>query len=229
VPSLRKHGIALLLVLVVAAAPVTASTDAPGNACNPKAMDSPFVSVPVGIAQDAHAIGCGATSSDVGGLCAGAPCHETQGWGRLGCVGIHAANLGLLFLPGGEAEFALESGIEETAFRSQLPGGGLSAYEGIGDVDAGVRVDPTARTHILHGDATGGGHMWPGKTGKSAFPESWSEQQIIDSVEHVANNPTVKGLDNRGTTFHGMYQGVDVKVAMRDGRIVTGYPVYWRP
>jgi hypothetical protein len=30
-------------------------------------------------------------------------------------------------------------------------------------------------THILHGDATGGGHLWPGLTGKTPFPTGWSE------------------------------------------------------
>jgi hypothetical protein len=38
-----------------------------------------------------------------------------------------------------------------------------------------VNLASDARTtHILEGDATGGGHQWPGLADKTPFPEGWS-------------------------------------------------------
>ena len=54
-----------------------------------------------------------------------------------------------------------------------------------------IRVSPARRVHILDGDATGGGHG-PGRgiSGKSEFPPTLTDDEIIAGVEAIANDPT---------------------------------------
>ena len=65
--------------------------------------------------------------------------------------------------------------------------------------------------HILYGDETGGGHLWPGLAGKTPFPEDWSGAQVMHAVSDVATSPesswTVQG--SRAVIF-GNYDGVDI-------------------
>jgi hypothetical protein len=53
-----------------------------------------------------------------------------------------------------------------------------------------IRVSPARRVHILDGDATGGGHG-PGRSipGKSEFPGTLTDDEIIVGVEAIANDP----------------------------------------
>jgi hypothetical protein len=54
-----------------------------------------------------------------------------------------------------------------------------------------IKVSSTRRVHILDGDATGGGHG-PGRKipGKSEFPQTLTDDEIIAGVESIANDPT---------------------------------------
>lgn len=54
-----------------------------------------------------------------------------------------------------------------------------------------IRVSTARRRHILDGDATGGGHG-PGRMipGKSEFPTTLTDDEIIMGVEAIANDPT---------------------------------------
>jgi len=66
--------------------------------------------------------------------------------------------------------------------------GGIS-----GDFNKASRISPQRREHILHGDATGGGHMHgAGKPCKSEFPEHWDEE-----ISHGNNNATVTTSQNK--------------------------------
>ena len=57
------------------------------------------------------------------------------------------------------------------------------------DIDT-LRVTPDRATHILDGDATGGGHRHgTGKPGKTEFPASWDDGKVIDTVLDVARRP----------------------------------------
>jgi RHS repeat-associated protein len=91
-------------------------------------------------------------------------------------------------------------------------------------------TDATAQTHILDGDATGGGHRpGTGIPGKSEFPSGWSDAKILDAISEVATDPNVTWSlpDSRGyITATKTIDGIDVKVVWdtRNGRIVTGYP-----
>lgn len=53
-----------------------------------------------------------------------------------------------------------------------------------------IKVSPARRTHILDGDATGGGHG-PGRkaAGKSEFPATLTDDEIIAGIEAIANDP----------------------------------------
>ena len=53
-----------------------------------------------------------------------------------------------------------------------------------------IQVSPARRVHILDGDATGGGHG-PGRgiSGKSEFPATLSDDEVIAGVELIANDP----------------------------------------
>jgi Bacterial EndoU nuclease len=53
-----------------------------------------------------------------------------------------------------------------------------------------IKVSPARRIHILDGDATGGGHG-PGRkvSGKSEFPATLSDDEIIAGIETIANDP----------------------------------------
>jgi hypothetical protein len=52
-----------------------------------------------------------------------------------------------------------------------------------------IEVSASARTHILEGDMRGGGHRHGANRGKSEFPHSWSDDDIISAIEDVANDP----------------------------------------
>jgi Bacterial EndoU nuclease len=90
-------------------------------------------------------------------------------------------------------------------------------------------VSPRRRSHILDGDASGGGHR-PGRgiPNKSEFPSDWSDDRIIGMIEDIANDPasTRRREPDGRTVATGRRQGVEIRVVIdRDGRsIVTGYP-----
>lgn len=85
-------------------------------------------------------------------------------------------------------------------------------------------VTPQARNHILHGDETGGGHLWPGKPGKSPFPQNWDESKVMRSIEDVVQRPSDKFPDGAEWIYLGTREGIEIRVVVRDGYLVTGYP-----
>jgi hypothetical protein len=57
-----------------------------------------------------------------------------------------------------------------------------------------LRVTPERLTHILDGDATGGGHRpGTGKPGKTEFPAGWDDGKIIDTLLDVAPTRSAAG------------------------------------
>jgi hypothetical protein len=94
--------------------------------------------------------------------------------------------------------------------------------------DLPVNLATAARTdHILQGDATGGGQLWPGLPGKTAFPESWSEARIMHEISDVATDPssTFSPAGRGSTIVTGLRDGVEIQVVLRGGNIVSGYPI----
>lgn len=94
-------------------------------------------------------------------------------------------------------------------------------------------ASPKRRTHILTGDKTGGGHLWPGKPGKTPFPQDWDADQVMHHVSDVATDPASsskalpkkKGFPQR-YAVEGVRNGVPIKVIYEpDGEgIITAYP-----
>ena len=77
---------------------------------------------------------------------------------------------------------------------------GLTAIVQMGDLfnalGGGSATDvnlasPDRTAHILQGDATGGGHLWPGAPGKSVFPQDWSPSKIMNDVSDIATDPSI--------------------------------------
>jgi len=93
-------------------------------------------------------------------------------------------------------------------------------------------VSPQRRMHILDGDSTGGGHGFGrAMDGKSEFPASVSDDEIIAGIESIANNPTL--YPRRRIPIKGKYilrggriKGVRVVVVVDlDGEgIITAWP-----
>jgi uncharacterized protein YukE len=109
-------------------------------------------------------------------------------------------------------------------------------------------LDPKGLRHITSGDGPfskwwkgepGGGHMWPGLRGKTAFPKDWDLARIEKNVSDVASDPAsvIKGRPNDGRVFsangvpirwrvYGERDGVMMRVVFEPatGRIVTAFP-----
>ena len=62
-----------------------------------------------------------------------------------------------------------------------------------GSAGALIVVPAARRLHILDGDATGGGHG-PGRniSGKSEFPGSLTDGDVIDGIKDIANDLTLR-------------------------------------
>lgn len=96
-----------------------------------------------------------------------------------------------------------------------------------------IQVSPARRTHILDGDATGGGHGPGRKTPKkSEFPGHLSDAEIIDGVEAIANDPMrypSGSIPPGGTAvaIEGQIKGVKTCVVVDPLRrdVVTAYPL----
>ncbi|MEZ4180596.1 MAG: RHS repeat-associated core domain-containing protein [Candidatus Doudnabacteria bacterium] len=53
-------------------------------------------------------------------------------------------------------------------------------------------IPPARQIHILHGDRTGGGHLFGANLGKSEFPADWTPQQIFHNGVDIATDPKLK-------------------------------------
>lgn len=102
-------------------------------------------------------------------------------------------------------------------------------------------VNPQRTIHILDGDATGGGHLFPGKPGKTSFPENWTGEKIMHEVSDVATDPALEWVQQTGKAgslytkagdparFYvvGERAGVKIKVVIEPAGegIITAHPI----
>lgn len=90
-------------------------------------------------------------------------------------------------------------------------------------------ISPQRRTHILFGDATGGGHLYgTGKPCKSEFPKHWYEQTIIKEVELIAANDNLN-WERQNNGYYVTEQNIgSLNVRVVKGRdaeqVITAYP-----
>jgi hypothetical protein len=92
-----------------------------------------------------------------------------------------------------------------------------------------IRISPDRSTHILDGDAYGGGHRHgTGKPGKTEFPASWGDQKVIDTALDIArkpDQPPVRQERNSRWVCIGTRDGVEVSViVLPGGDVWTAWP-----
>ena len=85
------------------------------------------------------------------------------------------------------------------------------------------------RTHILYGDATGGGHLYgQNKPCKSEFPRHWDENTIIKEIEMIAANDNLNWEQQRNGYYVTQQKVGTVTVRVvkdRDNKdVITAYP-----
>jgi RHS repeat-associated protein len=100
-------------------------------------------------------------------------------------------------------------------------------------------ASPQRTTHILTGDATGGGHLFPGAPGKTAFPQGWSGDQAMHHISDIATDPALKWIPQTGNggwftkagkparfSVEGVRDGVNIKVVIEPAGegIITAFP-----
>ena len=86
------------------------------------------------------------------------------------------------------------------------------------------------RKHILDGDDQGGGGHGAGRDrpNKTEFPSDWSDDQAINAIKDVANDPgSLREIEADGRIkVIGTRNGVDIRVIIEPDRktVVTAYP-----
>jgi hypothetical protein len=92
-----------------------------------------------------------------------------------------------------------------------------------------IRITPERRTHILDGDAYGGGHRHgTGRPGKTEFPATWDDETIIDkihdAVQHPDSPPVYQDWNERWLCV-GTRDSVEVSViVLCSGEVWTAWP-----
>jgi len=95
--------------------------------------------------------------------------------------------------------------------------------------------------HILNGNATGGGHLWPGLPGETPFPQSWSGPKILHEVSDIVTDPSVTWVNQTGRqgafftragdparwSAEAVRDGVRIRVIYEPAGegVITAYPV----
>lgn len=94
-------------------------------------------------------------------------------------------------------------------------------------------LEPARRVHILDGDERGGGHRAGAGKGKSEFPGSWTDDEIVRRVMQTARRP-LRADDqpekNDNLVAYGEHDGITIKVVVDPaGRVVTAHPIRRMP
>jgi filamentous hemagglutinin len=94
-------------------------------------------------------------------------------------------------------------------------------------------VNESKSLHITIGDSTGGGHMFPGGSGKSIFPRSWSKEKILHEVSDIATDPKLQWIPQNIHCKHARFkvEGVRDDLLIRvivepsGNGIITAFPL----
>lgn len=129
---------------------------------------------------------------------------------------IAAISLTSNFIGGGESKFASTavSKVDDVAkYATKLD-----------DIIPKIR-----QTHILKGDATGGGHLFGANVGKAEFPKSWSAEKILNNAADIATDPNLKWVyQPRRKTYKvdGIRDDVRMTVIINKAKssIVSAFP-----
>ncbi len=99
-----------------------------------------------------------------------------------------------------------------------------------GEKPQGPTLSAQRQEHILHGDATGGGHMHGmNRPCKSEFPVNWSEQDIISTITAEAANDNLPWQQQANGNYvaDAVDHGVKIRLVLSSDRtqIITAYPL----
>ena len=114
--------------------------------------------------------------------------------------------------------------VEETA-PDVKPASGIKE-----DFNAAGLISKQRQIHILYGDDTGGGHLYgANKPCKSEFPQSWSEEKIIEEISLIAANDNLDWEQQRNG-YHVAETNVgavEVRVVKdkNNKQVITAYPI----
>jgi len=92
-----------------------------------------------------------------------------------------------------------------------------------------IDLSDKAKTHILYGNETGGGHLYGiGIPCKSEFPQDWTAEKIITTTKQIAANDNLSWERQRNGYYvaEQTIDGLDVRVVLdreKDG-VITAYP-----
>lgn len=185
---------------------------------------------------------CAERNACTGGYGKGSAVNYNAGWSDvLSTVHYGLDGVGLIPGPGEFADGAgallyLAEGNYTDAtigFAAMIPFAGWAATSGkvLRYGDEAVNLASSQRTtHILTGDATGGGHLFPGGAGKSSFPQNWSGDRVMHEISDVATDPLSLVVPGRGgrSVVTGTRDGIDMTVILesqkKGGEIITGFP-----
>jgi len=107
-------------------------------------------------------------------------------------------------------------------------GPNIVAMENPHSIDS-VSIPEDRARHILDGEGRSGGHRFgTGIPGKTEFPASWSDDEIMEAIRQVAGAGAVIGPAHRDgdLLISGEVNGVTIRVVVQpNGEVRTGYPV----
>jgi hypothetical protein len=90
-------------------------------------------------------------------------------------------------------------------------------------------IPAACQGHILVGDAKGGGHRYGAGQGKSEFPSSWSDNDILTMIIQVADEPASSSSPAKSGRLKitGTCRGVWIRVIADPASwtVITGYPL----
>ena len=108
------------------------------------------------------------------------------------------------------------------------------------DVNNLSQINSQQRTHILEGDATGGHGTGRGISGKSEFPPQWSDDEAINYISDIIEDPNSIWLQQNGKPgakytktgklvrwqIDGIRDGVKIRIIVEpDGKgVITAFP-----
>lgn len=97
-------------------------------------------------------------------------------------------------------------------------------------IEKSFSLSKRAKTHILYGDQSGGGHMHGiGKPCKSEFPKDWDENEIVETVEKIAANDNLnwRQQDNGYYITNKNENGLKIRVVLNPDKteVITAYPL----
>lgn len=91
-------------------------------------------------------------------------------------------------------------------------------------------ISKKRRTHILYGDASGGGHLYgTGAPCKSEFPQNWDKNTVLNKIDLIAANDNLNWKKQRNGYYAAEQKIGNINIRVIKGRqnkqVITAYPL----